>query len=108
MKGGGLMRDARLTDEPVIGISQVCLFFNVSATKFKKQWKPYYQYKIRTVPTSGGLRYALVDVVQAAFPDASEQTAHFLAYQFLRDERERRSRTRVRVWEETKAANGGN
>ena len=87
------MRDPVLTDEVMITKKSACIVFNMSRLKFDQRWENYYRYKIRHVNTSNGVRIALIDVMRAAYPSASEQTAHMMALDFtcrLKDGRNRR------------------
>jgi hypothetical protein len=70
------MRNESLGDHAVIPRNAAAFFFGIGKDRFEKRWNEHYKYIIRHVETTGGLRLLLTDVVEAAFPDATDQTVH--------------------------------
>jgi len=65
-----------LTDQPTISRKEAAVFFNVCVDIFAKRWEAHHRFQIRHVKTTNGLRLSLTDVIERAFPTASEQTVH--------------------------------
>jgi len=84
------MAKTALTDQPNISRKEAAVFFNVGIDIFFKRWESHHRFNIRHVKTTKGLRLSLTDVIEAAFPKATEQTVHMMAYTYLQDVHQRR------------------
>lgn len=89
-------REVHILDQATVSIPEAQVFFNMGRRKFTNRWDDYYRHVIDNVETARGLRLLLVDVVQAAFPGASEQTVTYIAYDYLLRLKDRRVASKVK------------
>ena len=84
------MAKASLTDQPTISKKEAAIFFNVGKNIYRRRWEDHYRFQIRHVETTKGLRLSLTDVIEVAFPKASAEIVHTIAYMYLRDVHQQR------------------
>jgi len=101
------MAKRKVEDEPAISKREALNFFNVGKVLFQEKWERVYQYKIRHFRTAKGIQLSLIDVINVAFPSASNQTAHMVALQYLVSSRERRAKKALDKCEESLTEDGG-
>ncbi len=64
------MAKPAISDQATVHRRDACVFFNMGRDKFLRRWDEYYKYHIRHAETTHGIRLLLVDVIEAAFPEA--------------------------------------
>ena len=69
--------------EPTATTREAAFIFNMNYERFFVEFRNHMQDRIRWFDSSTGRRYLLIDVVRGAFPEASDQTAHYLAMQYI-------------------------
>ncbi len=77
------MAKPAISDQASVFRRDASFFFNMGRDKFMRRWDEYYKYHIAHAETTNGIRLLLVDVIEAAFPEAPVDVIHQIAYQLL-------------------------
>jgi hypothetical protein len=84
------MAKTSIDNQPTVSRRHAAMFFNMGRDKFLNRWESHFKFTIRHVQSEKGLRLLLMDVIKAAFPNASSETKHLIAYHYLQDTLQRR------------------
>ncbi|MFC1714818.1 hypothetical protein ACFL6S_14215 [Candidatus Poribacteria bacterium] len=75
---------------PTVSRKEAAAFWNMGVSKWLKRYRDDLGVNIRSFMNLHQWRYVLVDVLHAAFPEASNHTIHMMALQYLETRRQAR------------------